>query len=107
MTEQTRADQGAVVRAVAVGNKLNVAAAASEARYVAELERILRLAGPHLMLDRPNLVVLTEVLGLPAALAGNRGALARRPPGMTSALTLLGLAALAPRFKRVDLRWVG
>jgi predicted amidohydrolase len=100
-------DQGAVVRAVAVGNKLNVAAAVSEASYVAELERILTLAEPRLMLDRPNLVVLTEVLGLPAALMGNRGALARRPPGTKSALTLLGLAALAPRFRRIDLRWVG
>jgi predicted amidohydrolase len=100
-------DQGAVVRAVAVGNKLNVAAAASEATYVAELERILTLAEPHLMLDRPNLVVLTEVLGLPAALIGKRGALARRPPGTTSTLALLGLAAVTPRFRLVDLRWVG
>jgi hypothetical protein len=99
-------DQGTVVRAVAVGNKLNVAAA-SEASYVAELERILTLAEPHLMLDRPNLVVLTEVLGLPAALIGNRGALARRPPGTTSALALLGLAAVAPRLRHIDLRWVG
>jgi len=111
MSDQTRTDQGrdqgAVVRAVAVGNKLNVAAAASEASYVAELERILTLAEPHLMLDRPNLVVLTEVLGLPAALMGNRGALARRPPGTISALALLGLAAVTPRFKRIDLRWVG
>jgi predicted amidohydrolase len=111
MGEQTRTDQsrdqGAVVRAVAVGNKLNIVAAASEASYVAELERILTLAEPHLMLDRPNLVVLTEVLGLPAALIGNRGALARRPPGMTSALALLGLAAVTPSFKRIDLRWVG
>ncbi|HEY7020291.1 MAG TPA: nitrilase-related carbon-nitrogen hydrolase [Ktedonobacterales bacterium] len=110
MTEQIQTDQtgqGAVVRAVAVGNKLNVAAAASEASYVAELERILTLAEPHLMLDRPNLVVLTEVLGLPAALVGNRGALARRPPGRISALALLGLAAVTPRFRRIDLRWVG
>jgi predicted amidohydrolase len=107
MSEQARMDQGAVVRAVAVGNKLNVATAASEASYIAELERILRLAEPHLMLDRPNLVVLTEVLGLPAALVGRRGALARRPPGMVSALALLGLAAVTPRFRRVDLRWVG
>jgi len=107
MSEQARMDQGAVVRAVAVGNKLNVATAASEASYIAELERILLLAEPHLMLDRPNLVVLTEVLGLPAALVGRRGALARRPPGMVSALALLGLAAMTPRFRRVDLRWVG
>jgi predicted amidohydrolase len=71
------------------------------------LERILTLAEPHLMLDRHNLVVLTEVLGLPAALVGRRGALARRPPGMISALALLGLGAVTPRFKRVDLRWVG
>ena len=110
MSEQIQTDQtgqGAVVRAVAVGNKLNVAAAASEASYVAELERILKLAEPHLMLDRQNLVVLTEVLGLPAALIGSRGALARRPPGTISALALLGLAAVTPRFRRIDLRWVG
>jgi hypothetical protein len=86
-------EQGVVVRAVAVGNKLNVVAAASEASYVAELERILKLAEPHLMLDRPNLVVLTEVFRLPVALTGNRGALARRTLGTMSALALLGLAA--------------
>jgi predicted amidohydrolase len=107
MSQQGTSETGAVARAVAVGNKLNVAAAASEASYIAELERILTLAEPHLMLDRPNLIALTEVLGLPAALVGRRGALARRPPGMASALALLGLAAVTPRFKRIDLKWVG
>src|SRR5215469_3040478 len=95
-----------MVRAIAVGNRLNVQAAATEASYCAELERILSLAVPHIAANRPNLLVLAEVLGLPAALAGSRGVLARRAHGTQSALALLALACL-PRLLAVRRRWKG
>ena len=41
-------------RLIAVGNRINVKAAATEASFVAELERIVGLAVPHLRL-RPFL----------------------------------------------------
>jgi predicted amidohydrolase len=88
--------QGALVRVVAVGNRVSVAAR-SEDGFVAELERIVGLAAPHLTPDRPNLLVLSEVLGLPAALAGPRGILARHPPGPGAALGLLAGAVLLRR----------
>ncbi len=47
-----------LVRAIAVGNRINVAAAATEASYCAELERIVGLALQHVVPDRPNLLVL-------------------------------------------------
>jgi hypothetical protein len=82
------ASPGALVRAVAVGNHINLRATRSEATWVAELERIVGLAVTHLDPQRPNLLVLTEVLGLPGALVGPRGILARRPPGTGAALGL-------------------
>jgi Carbon-nitrogen hydrolase len=95
-----------LVRAIAVGNRLNVQAAATETGYCAELERIVGLAVPHVSTDSPNLLVLAEVLGLPAALAGPRGTLARRARGTRSALSLLALACL-PRLLAVRRRWKG
>jgi predicted amidohydrolase len=77
-------------RAIAVGNRIRLCA--TEAAYVAELERIVGLAAPHLAPDRPNLICLTEALGLPAALTGPRAALARRARTAEAALTLLALA---------------
>lgn len=77
-------------RAIAVGNRIRLSA--TEAEYVAELERIVALAAPHLADGRPNLICLTEMLGLPAALVGPRGGLARRARTSTTALTLLALA---------------
>src|SRR5689334_16766502 len=65
-------------RLIAVGNRINLKAAASEVTFAAELERIVDMAVPHLASDRPNLVVLGEVLGLPLALSGKRGAIPRR-----------------------------
>lgn len=96
----------ALVRAVAVGNRISVVPAAAEAGFVAELERIVALAVPHLAPDRPNLLVLAEVLGLPAALAGPRGALARRAHTATDAMTFLALA-LMPRVLAYRRRWPG
>ncbi|MEO7003431.1 MAG: nitrilase-related carbon-nitrogen hydrolase [Ktedonobacterales bacterium] len=95
---------GAIIRVIAVGNRINLAAAATEASYCAELERIVGLAVPHLAPDHPNLLVLTEVLGLPAALTGPPGALARRAPTASAALTVLALAHL-PRIQRIRQHW--
>lgn len=98
--------EGRLVRVVAVGNRISVAAAASEASYVAELERIVGLAAPRFAPDRPNLLTLTELLGLPAALVGARGALARRARRAPTALGLLAVAYL-PRILRIRRRWPG
>lgn len=77
-------------RAVVVGNRIRTHA--TEAAYVAELERIVGLAAPYLAAGRPNLICLTEALGLPAALTGPRAAIARRARTSEAALTLLALA---------------
>ena len=79
-------------RLIAVGNRINVKAAATEASFVAELERIVDLAVPHLASDRPNLVVLGEVLGLPLALSGKRGAIPRRMRSSGVAISMLALS---------------
>jgi predicted amidohydrolase len=110
-TDATDAPSGAMtggrlVRAIAVGNRISVSAAASEASYIAELERIVGLAAPHFAPDRPTLLTLTELLGLPAALVGGRGALARRARRAQTALGLLAVA-YAPRILRIRRRWPG
>src|SRR5689334_19336531 len=94
------------VRAVAVGNRISVRAARTERSFVAELERIVGLAAPHLSSDGPNLLVLAELLGLPAALCGPRAWPARHARTSKSALTLLALAHL-PRVLRARRRWKG
>src|SRR5258708_7102532 len=78
-------------RLIAVGNRINVKAAETEATFAAELERIVGLAVPHLALDRPNLVVLGECLGLPLALSGKRGTLPRRMRTANVAISMLAL----------------
>ncbi|HEY7779915.1 MAG TPA: nitrilase-related carbon-nitrogen hydrolase [Ktedonobacterales bacterium] len=93
------------VRAVAVGNRFDVAAATEE-NFVAELARVVGLAAPYLVSDRPNLLVLGELLGLPGALVGRRGGLARRATTARGALTLLALAYL-PRVLHYRRRWPG
>lgn len=93
-----------LVRAVAVGNRISIHATATEASYVAELERIVSLSVPYLVPDRPNLLVLAEYLGLPAALVGRTGALARRSHTARNALTFLALALL-PRVLAYRRRW--
>ncbi len=90
----TDAGRETVVRVVAVGNTISVRAAHSEVSYVRELERIVALAAPHLRREGPNLLVLGELLGLPAALAGLRAWPARQAKTSTAALTLLALAYL-------------
>jgi Carbon-nitrogen hydrolase len=78
-------------RLIAVGNRICLKAATSEDLFSAELERIVSLAVPHLSKERPNLVALGEVLGLPLALAGKRGYLPRRMHTSNVAITMLAL----------------
>ncbi len=78
-------------RLIAVGNRISLKAAASEELFVAELERIVSLAVPHIATERPTLVALGEVLGLPLALAGKRGYLPRRMHTSNVAITMLAL----------------
>ncbi|MGH2493693.1 MAG: nitrilase-related carbon-nitrogen hydrolase [Ktedonobacteraceae bacterium] len=78
-------------RLIAVGNRISLKAATSEEAFMAELERIVSLAVPHLSKERPNLVALGEVLGLPLALAGKRGYLPRRMHTSNVAITMLAL----------------
>lgn len=78
-------------RLIAVGNKINLNAAATEETFAAELERIAGMALPYLAPDRPNLIVLGEVLGLPLALSGKRGALPRRMHSSNVAISMLAL----------------
>ncbi len=90
------------VRVVAVGNRIRLVS--TEAAYVTELRRIVALAVPHLAPDRPNLLVLTELLGLPAALTGRRAAPARHASSARAALMLLASAYL-PRLLAYRRRW--
>jgi predicted amidohydrolase len=100
------AGKNRAVRAIAVGNRINRKAALTEASYRAELERIVGLALPYTSKGRPNLVVLAEILGLPASLVGVRGALARRAQNSQTALTFLALSSL-PRMVSARRRWKG
>lgn len=78
-------------RMIAVGNRVNLKAASSEETFAAELERVAGLALPHLATDRPNLVGLSEVLGLPLALTGRRGAIPRLMHSANIAISMLAL----------------
>src|SRR6266567_6228862 len=79
-------------RLIAVGNRINLQAAATEQTFVAELERIVGLAVPHLAKDGLNLVVLGEILGLPLAMTGKRGYLSRLMHTSNVAISMLALA---------------
>ena len=81
-----------LARLIAVGNRINMKAAVSEEAFSAELERIVSLAMPHIATERPTLVALGEVLGLPLALTGKRGYLPRRMHTSNVALTMLALS---------------
>jgi predicted amidohydrolase len=105
-SDETEAGKKRAVRAIAVGNRINWKATLTEATYCAELEHIVGLALPHMAPDRANLVVLAEILGLPAALIGPRGALARRAHNSQIALSILALANL-PRMLAAHWRWKG
>ncbi len=79
-------------RLIAVANRISVQAGASEELFSAELERVVSLAVPHISTERPTLVALGEVLGLPLALAGKRGYLPRRMRTSRIAITMLALS---------------
>jgi len=79
-------------RLIAIANRINLQAGVSEQSFAAELERIVDMAVPHLAQDRPNLVVLGEILGLPLALAGRRGYLPRLMHTSNVAISMLALA---------------
>ncbi len=78
-------------RLIAVGNRINLQAAVTEHSFSAELERIVDLAVPHLATDRPNLVALGEILGLPLAIGGKRGYLSRHMHTSNVAISMLAL----------------
>lgn len=79
-------------RLIAVGNRINHHAAATEVSFSAELERIVGLVVPYLAQERPNLVALSEELGLPLALCGKRGYISRRVHSANVALSTVALA---------------
>lgn len=93
-----------LVRAVAVGNRITLPA--TEQAFVAELERIVGLGARYLAPSRPNVLVLGEVLGLPAAFSGQRALLARRASTARLAMTELAVG-LAPRLLRCRSLWPG
>src|SRR5712691_3786881 len=78
-------------RFIAVANRINLQAAATEQRFSVAFERIVGMAAPHLAGDRPNLVVLGEDLGLPLALTGKRGYLSRHMHTSNVAISMLAL----------------
>src|SRR2546421_1445623 len=79
-------------RLIAVGNRIDLHVATSGESFSLELERIVGLAVDHLAQDRPNLVVLGEVLGLPLALTGKRGYLPRLIHTSSVAISMLALS---------------
>jgi predicted amidohydrolase len=85
-------DETRPARLIAVGNRISLKAAITEELFSAELERIVSLTVPHFSKERPNLVVLGEVLGLPLALAGKRGYLPRHMHTSNVAITMLALS---------------
>jgi len=85
------AEETRPARFIAVSNRMNVQAATTEQRFTAELESIVELAVPYLATERPNLVVLGEILGLPLALTGKRGYLSRRMHTSNVAISMLAL----------------
>ncbi|MDQ6661742.1 MAG: hypothetical protein M3Z24_12355, partial [Chloroflexota bacterium] len=78
-------------RLIAVGNRINLQAATSEQDFATELERIVKLAVPQIAQNRPTLVALGEIVGLPLALTGRRGYLSRRMHTSSVAISMLAL----------------
>jgi hypothetical protein len=92
------------VRAVAVGNQITLPA--TEAAFVVELERIVGLGAQYLSSNQPNVLVLGEMLGLPAAFAGQRALLARHAATARTAMVEIA-AGLLPRMIRCRQTWPG
>ena len=89
--EDQRMSETRPARLIAVGNRINVQAATTEQSFSAELERVVGMAVPHLAKDRPNLVALGEILGLPLAITGKRGYLSRHMHTSNVAISMLAL----------------
>lgn len=89
--KQQHGDETRAARLIAVANRINLTAAATEESFSAELERIVEMAVPHLASDGPNLVALGEVLGLPLVLTGRRGYIPRRMHTSNVAISMLAL----------------
>jgi predicted amidohydrolase len=92
------------VRAVAVGNRITLPA--TEQAFVDELERIVALGAQHLAPKRPNVLVLGEMLGLPAAFTGRRATLARHAATAQTAMAEMAVSLL-PRLARCRRMWPG
>lgn len=91
ISQEPRLTETRPARLIAVGNRISLQAASSEQSFSTELERIVGTALPHLAKDRPNLVVLGEILGLPLALTGKRGYLSRHMHTSNVAISMLAL----------------
>ena len=89
--EDQRLSETCPARLIAVGNRINLQAATTEQSFSAELERVVSMAVPHLAKDRPNLVALGEILGLPLAITGKRGYLSRHMHTSNVAISMLAL----------------
>src|SRR5437588_4007439 len=91
----TREDQHASetqpARLIAISNRISLQVSPTEQSFATELERIVGMAVPHLARDRPNLVALGEILGLPLTLTGKRGYLSRLMPTSNVAISMLAL----------------
>ena len=92
------------VRAVAVGNRITLPA--TEEAFVAELERIVALGAQYFLPNQPNVLVLGEMLGLPAVFTGQRALLARRAATTRTAMAEMA-AGLLPRIIRCRQMWPG
>src|SRR5580700_7552914 len=91
ISQESRLTGTRPARLIAVGNRISLQAASTEQSFSAELERIVGMAIPYFAKDRPNLVVLGEILGLPLALTGKRGYLSRRMQTSNVAISMLAL----------------
>src|SRR5690348_4939547 len=80
------------VRAVAVGNRITLPA--TEEAFVAELERIVALGAQYFLPNQPNVLVLGEMLGLPAVFTGQRALLARRAATTRTAMAEMAAGRL-------------
>ncbi|HKT39374.1 MAG TPA: hypothetical protein VJR48_13445, partial [Ktedonobacterales bacterium] len=87
-----------------MGNR--IALPATEQAFVAELERIFALGAAYLSPNRPNVLVLGEMLGLPAAFTGQRSLLARHAATARTAMAEVAVG-LAPRLLRCLRMWPG
>ena len=92
------------VRAVAVGNRITLPA--TEQAFVTELERVVALGAQHFAPKRPNVLVLGEALGLPAAFTSQRAMLARHAATAQTAMAEMAISML-PRLARCRRMWPG